>query len=671
MRTWVLPVLMLVLSGPRASGFVHSRTSNGQPLRRSDFAAVRYLINEQTAPGLTNSSGSVTITSDSDPISALQAAMDTWTNVETSNLTFAPPGRTSQETSVADRQHIISFADTRTNRSVLGDAVAVTLPFTISSTGEIVDADILFNPTLTYSTTLENGTFDIQSVATHELGHALGAGHSGLLSATMYYAVRTGNNTQSILTADDIAFLTDAYPEPAALSSFGSISGTITLNGGGAVQGALVTAIDPSTGIAVGSITGPSGTYTIAKVPPGRYFFYTEPMDGPVMPDQLGSAGTGANVDFSTTFLGGAEAPRSLSLGGGQNAVADITVESGTPALNVQGGGSTNVGGSARLFGGATVLRPGQTMDFAVFGKGLDSPAINETTVSFLGSPIAIQRGSLRRGRTSSTNLPIIIFTVQVPSSAPLGVATLLVRGASSAAVYSAGVKMLSPAPVFSAAGVVNAASFTGNAVAPGEIISIFGTGLGPATGVAGGLDGNGRLSAAVAGVNVTFNGVAAPLFYVSQGQINAQVPFEVTGQSNADIVVTYQSAASSAVRVPVAAARPGIFVVLNEDLTLNGPSNPARIAAVVFATGQGAIGPALGTGELAPLSPLSSATQLVTATVGGRPAPVLFAGMTPTFVGLLQVNIDLRGDLPSGPNVPITITVGGVSTQPNVTLAK
>lgn len=677
MRLSIPAFLCFALAAPQAPAFVHARSGN-QALRRRDSTNIQYLINDKTAPGLTNADGIPIITADSDPIAALQAAMDTWTAVDSATINFAPPGRSPVANSTPDGDNIFIFADNPINRSVLGSAVALTMLF--SSNGVLSDTDILFSPTLTFSTTLESGTYDLQSVATHELGHALGADHSGLTGATMFFAVRRGSNILSALSTDDIAFATETYPKPGAPASLGTISGTVRLTGGGPVVGALLTAIDPSTGVAIGAISATDGTYAITMLPPGRYLVYAEPMDGPVSSNQFFLRIT-PNLSFTTTFFGGNDNPQTVTLSAGGAAVTDIDVPGGAPALNIQGGGSAPAGQSIALFGGAVGLRAGQTVDFAVFGAGLDDPTISESTISFLGAPLTIQKGSLRRGRTAPSNLPLIAFTVQVATSAPPGLATLLVRSSNSAAVYSGGAKLLGPAPILAAAGVVNAASFLGGAVAPGEIVAIFGSNMGPATGVAGGLDAAGRLASSLGAVAVTFNGVRAPLFFVRNNQINAQVPYEVAQQSNADVVVTYQGASSAPVSVPVAAARLGIFVqpgssqgiVLNQDGTLNASATPAARGSfiVVYATGPGAIRPALGTGELAPLAgPLSNVVQQVTATIGGRPATVLFAGMAPSFAGLMQVNIQVPSDAPQGSGAALVLNVGGVTSQPNVTVA-
>ena len=665
------------LLGPGVWAYTRSRDFGGF-LRRPDFTNVRFLVNERTAAGLTNTTGMPIITANSDPMPALRAAAETWTAVPSSSVAFAALGLTALDSPAPDGVNIVTFADTPANSSLVGDALAVTRTF-LGGPGEIADTDIVFGANVTFSTTLQTGTFDVQSVAVHELGHALGAGHSGLVGASMFFSGQSASKLQGLLTSDDIAFVTEAYPEPGAAGlAFGAISGVVNLNTGGGVRGALVTAIDPATGVAVGTITAVDGSYTIGRIPPGRYYVYAEPMDGPVQGSQLGAAGNGANTVFSTAILGGFGTPTPVAVAAGGAATATLTVDTGDPELNIQGAGVGAPGTSLTLRGGPVGLRPGETVDFAAFGTGLDDLGITDKTITFLGAPITVQPGSLRRGRTSNDR-PSIRVLVQVAATASPGVATLVIRSATAASVYSAGVRILPPSPVFSAAGVVSAASYTGGSAAPGEIISIFGVGLGPSVGVQGGLDTAGRLSTAVGDVTVAFNGVRAPLFFVSATQINAQAPLELAGQSSAAVVVSYQGNSSPPATVGITRARPGIFqlagssqgVILNQDGSLNGSANPAARGQVVviFATGQGMLDPPLATGVRAPASPLSSASA-VTATFGGAPGRVLFGVMTPGFVGLMQVNAELPADAPTGASVPVSISVAGAASQANVTMA-
>lgn len=198
---------------------------------------------------------------------------------------------------------------------------------------------------------------------------------------------------------------------------------------------------------------------------------------------------------------------------------------------------------------------------------------------------------------------------------------------------------------LITAQGVVGAADFLGGGVSPGQIITIFGNGVGPATGVTAELDpATGGLPTTLAGVRVLFDGEAAPLFFTNSGQINCQVPYEAAGRSVVRIRVEFGDGVSPEVQVPVRQSKPGVFrAILNQDGSVNTPDNPAERGEVVvlFVTGQGVTQPPAVTGQPGPLAaPFPVPVLAVKATVDGRDAERLFAGLAPGFVGLLQINL-------------------------------
>src|SRR5579884_528379 len=242
------------------------------------------------------------------------------------------------------------------------------------------------------------------------------------------------------------------------------------------------------------------------------------------------------------------------------------------------------------------------------------------------------------------------------------------------------------PGPVFTAAGVVNAASFASGPVAPGEIISIFGSNLGPAASTGAVIVAStGRLATTAAGVAVFFNNLPGALFYVQEKQINVQVPYELAGRTGAvpdvvTIVVSYQGAASAPVSVPGAMAAPAVFTLsqglgqaaaLNEDNSLNSATNPAARGSVVqiFVTGQGPTTPPALTGQLAQ-PPYAAPLQTPTVKIGGITAKTIFVGLAPNLAGLLQIDAVVPMDVAPGPDVSLEISMGTASTQTGVTLA-
>jgi endo-1,4-beta-xylanase len=233
---------------------------------------------------------------------------------------------------------------------------------------------------------------------------------------------------------------------------------------------------------------------------------------------------------------------------------------------------------------------------------------------------------------------------------------------------------------------VVNAASYQSAAVAPGEILTIYGIGAGPANPVTGQMDAIGQFPTSLGGVQVLFGSTPAPLLYAGPTQVNAIVPFEVAGQQTA---VQYQYnfpntglSFSNTVTIPVISAAPAIFslaengsgpgAILNQDYSVNGASNPAAAGTEIqiFGTGGGAVVGGATDGALWPAVLGSLVTQPVTATIGGMTATVDYSGPAPGLVnGAVQVNLTIPSGLASGPQ-PVVITVGTAQTQAGITVA-
>lgn len=244
---------------------------------------------------------------------------------------------------------------------------------------------------------------------------------------------------------------------------------------------------------------------------------------------------------------------------------------------------------------------------------------------------------------------------------------------------------MQTTAPVLNASNVVNAAGYQGGAVAPGEIVTIFGANYGPANLVTYQLDSSGKFPTSLAGVEVLFDNVPAPLVYALAGQVSAIVPFEVAGKQQTVIQYQYNpgsgAVVSNTVTMPVVAAVPAIFslnetgsgpgAIENQDYSINSASNPAAAGSViqVFGTGGGAIVGGATNGALAPDALMWLATQ-PTATIGGMNAEVEYAGSAPGLVnGAIQVNLKIPPGLTPGPQ-PIVITIGTAQSQSGITVA-
>lgn len=291
--------------------------------------------------------------------------------------------------------------------------------------------------------------------------------------------------------------------------------------------------------------------------------------------------------------------------------------------------------------------------------------------------PVRIGVPYLRRGALSA------FLAVGCWAGAALGqdldVQTLLtLRGAPGVARTEAPKPQAQSAPVIYLIG--NAASFV-EPFTSGQLVSIFGPGVGPTPGV-GATVTNGVVTNSAGGVQVTFDGTAAPILYAGANQINTVIPCGVAGHASTTVVVNYSGSSSAPVTIPLANAAPGIFTIpsggsgegaiLNQDFSVNGPNNPAARGSTVavYATGLGQTSPACTDGEIYN-SGLPMPVLAVTATVGGMAAQIQYAGQAPGIIsGVAQINVIIPTNAPTGSAIPITVLSGGASSQSKVTVA-
>jgi uncharacterized protein (TIGR03437 family) len=238
-------------------------------------------------------------------------------------------------------------------------------------------------------------------------------------------------------------------------------------------------------------------------------------------------------------------------------------------------------------------------------------------------------------------------------------------------------------APPSEVLSVVNGASGQSGPIAPGEVAVINGVGMGPVPVAAAVIPAAGQTlgTAAVSGVSVTVGGHPAPILYVSSASVGFIVPYEISGFPTADIVVTYQGQALPTLTTPVAFTAPGVFTqarngagaatALNQDGTLNTATNPAAKGSVVylFTTGDGPHNPP-GQDGFVTNDILREPMFPVTATIGGQPATVLYAGTTPGFCeGVTLVEAVIPSGAASGA-APVVLTANGVSSTNTATIA-
>jgi uncharacterized protein (TIGR03437 family) len=222
--------------------------------------------------------------------------------------------------------------------------------------------------------------------------------------------------------------------------------------------------------------------------------------------------------------------------------------------------------------------------------------------------------------------------------------------------------------PSIALGGVTNAASY-GTVLSPGEIFSIFGTAMAITPASVSGAP----LPVKLSDVTVAVNGMAAPLFYASPNQINAQIPFE-TQSGQAQIQVS-SSAGTATLNATVASTAPAIFTLNSQgdgagaiEHSLTGElvtsANPAAAGEIVsvYCTGLGAVNPPAVTGAAAPIPPPQTVLP-VQAYIADTPAHVTYAGLGPGFAGLYQVNVQIPASTSSG-NQSLQIATGGASSN-------
>jgi len=226
---------------------------------------------------------------------------------------------------------------------------------------------------------------------------------------------------------------------------------------------------------------------------------------------------------------------------------------------------------------------------------------------------------------------------------------------------------------------IANATTGLPGAIAPGELLSIYGVEIGPDPGVLAEFDEEGRIGTLLGGVEVTFGGVAAPVFLVSAYQVNVQVPYSVAGKMATEVQLVYDGLPSSVIRVSVAEASPGILTdfsraakVVNQDGSANSATAPAMPGSVIelLATGTGEISPGRAPGQRA-VAPLGVPALPVSVRIGAVFAELLQVGEAPGLVGVMLIKVRVP-EGPVGPRAmtrPIQLSLGTHSSAAPATI--
>lgn len=396
---------------------------------------------------------------------AVQKAFQTWESLPTSAIAFRYEGTTEVQNGGNDGVNVISF---QSDFSFGTGTIAVTL--SSSSQGRFIDADILFNPsnpTITFATDGRFDGFDIQTVATHEIGHFLGLDHTAIVSATMNPTGARGTVLPRALKSDDIIGASILYPETDFPSKTGGLRGRVT-NGGANVFGAHVVVLDGAGNAVVSTLTELDGTYQISGLPPGGYSLYAEPLDGPVNEASIGGQfDSRVNTNFTTTFLGNTLNPaqrQAIQVPAGATLQEINIAVFGAPAspLNLT---SPSLGQR---------IAQGSTVSFNARGEGIT----DGVSFSIVGPAIGLASPIFSGGNTAR-------LTATVEASASLGLRSLFVQRSDATAALSGGLIVTGQAPAPSAISPASGGNAGGTRVTiaganfvPGTEVSLAGVPL-------------------------------------------------------------------------------------------------------------------------------------------------------------------------------------------------
>jgi uncharacterized protein (TIGR03437 family) len=411
--------------------------------------------------------------------------------------------------------------------------------------------------------------------------------------------------------------------------------------------------------------SSPSGASIVGMMPDGTVMLYSAGPDAFTIsrkgPNPL--SGAYAASDFGPVVIGNAVlnsslAPTGTQLGTGSGSGAGISA--GFAFFDQLGyrTSSTSAAGPGIVqkidFSLNTGFRPTRMVESPIFTTPSTAPA---TTVGVAPAP--------------TVNQPGIYVSAFSRTLAPL------INRATLISLTQSGFTILpttydSPAPIPQIGSVVNAADQT-KPVAPGGLISVLGSGLSPTNLATTQIP----MPTALGESCLSVNGVAIPLLFVSDTQINAQLPFNIEGSSQ--MVLRTPGGVSDNLNFTILPTAPSVFrssggatVVRAANNAVVSDNNPvlAGDELVIYATGLGRTSPAVDTGAAAPSSPLAAAMTQPSVTLSGLPLRVDYAGLTPGGVGVYQINVRVPGSLAAGSNLPMTIQQGGSSTTVNLQVA-
>jgi uncharacterized protein (TIGR03437 family) len=245
--------------------------------------------------------------------------------------------------------------------------------------------------------------------------------------------------------------------------------------------------------------------------------------------------------------------------------------------------------------------------------------------------------------------------------------------GLAAATVQISGTVTPNSVPSVTPQGTVNPFNpQVGGPLAPGTIMTIYGSNLAPQAGQPTSIP----LATSINGTSVIIGGIPAPLFYVSPSQINVQVPFELDSSKQYQVVVSAGGAIAAPQSIQMNASTPGVAAFGDgtiiaqhaADGSLILPGSPAQPGEyiVLYLLGMGATDVSVASGNASPSSPFAHPQTAPIVTLGGRQIPPAFAGLTPGLVGLYQIDLQIPADMQGG-NQVLIVSQGGQTSEPTI----